>query len=258
MLNSKNSATHVYRHAGEYEAVVTATKDGLASEAPVRVIVSDTRLQLNLEENDTTAHIENVGDTSFEMTGVRLENSSGQTYIFPDKTRILPHQALFLQLADLAFSDMVRPREITLISALGTLRITARGSVGGALQNGGEVQSLSGTYGSRVPMTVLGVGSRVDVPALRPSVAVAPAQAKEMAQTNTPRTVEVPAPQAKKPLMARLPAPQTKKSTPLVDTPQAVAKEVDKHVAVQIAAALDALPPETSSWFARAVGSLFW
>lgn len=151
---SNKTAPHVYKHAGEYEAVVTATRGGLSAEARVRVVVTDSQLALSFMEDDTLVVLENKGAVPVDLTGMRLTNNS-QVYTFPDKTRVLPKQKLTLTLTDIGFSDHRMPREVTLLAADGRKKVTAVGAV--------PVPETVVTASSRplAPMTVLGYGQSV-------------------------------------------------------------------------------------------------
>jgi hypothetical protein len=172
-VQSGGKVSHVYKRAGEYEAVVTATKSGLSADARVRVVVTDSPLTLALADDDQDVVVQNTGTVPVDMTGVRLTftHNTTQTYTFPDKTRILPQKKLTLTLADIGLTDPRRPREVVLIFADGVRKLTAHGVVvvpppaTTAVNAPSAPMTLLG-YGKTVPATV----SRYTFTTTRPSV----------------------------------------------------------------------------------------
>jgi PKD repeat protein len=183
--SSQKSVTHIYKHAGEYEAVVTATRTGLTGEARVHVVVRDSPLVVTLAEEDTLVSIENTGTVPVDLTGMRLmlnKEGAQQNYTFPDKTRVLAKQKLTLALADIGLTDRRMPRDITLISADTSRKVSVQGTVGTAL----PVQTAALRVAS-TPMTLLGYGAQVPIVHV---ATVAPAQsARNIVAIDTPEEV---------------------------------------------------------------------
>jgi hypothetical protein len=158
-LNSSNkSVAHIYKHAGEYEAVVTASKMGLSGEARVRVVVTDSPLKIQLTEEDTVVEIINTGAVPVDLTGVRIINGSSQTYTIPDKTRALPKSRLALVLTDIGLTDRRMPREVTLMYADGSKKLSVAGTVAPSY-----VPPPIAINKPNEPMTLLGFGKAVSL-----------------------------------------------------------------------------------------------
>lgn len=152
--NAQRDVTHVYRHAGEYAAVVTATKGGLTGEASVHVVVQDAALLLELSDDETSVVLHNAGEIAVDVSGMRLV-SEFQTYTFPDKTRILPKQSLTLVLNDIGITDPRTPKTIALRSAGGALVGTAQG------RSTAHDAAPTARSAPLAPMTVLAFGAQV-------------------------------------------------------------------------------------------------
>jgi hypothetical protein len=158
-LNTSNkSVTHIYKHSGEYEAVVTASKMGLTGEARVRVVVTDSPLKIQLTEEDSVVEIINTGAVPVDLTGVRLVNGSSQTYTIPDKTRVLPKSRLALALVDIGLTDRRMPREVTLMYADGSKKLSVTGTV-----TPSYAPSPIAINKPNEPMTLLGFGKAVSL-----------------------------------------------------------------------------------------------
>lgn len=184
-VQSSSKASHVYKRAGEYEAVVTATKSGLSAEARVRVVVTDSPLALSLLDDDRDVEIENTGTVPVDMTGMRLTftHNTTQTYTFPDKTRILPQKKLTLTLTDIGLTDPRRPREVVLIFADGIRKLTAQGLVVA------PPPPVTAVNAPSAPMTLLGYGQTV--PAVVSSYTFTPST-RVAAAVSIPPTVTTP------------------------------------------------------------------
>jgi hypothetical protein len=89
---------------------------------------------------------------------VRITNDNGQTYTIPDKTRVLPKARLALVLADIGLYDRRMPREVILVYADGSKKLSTTGTVTATY-----VPPPIAINKPNEPMTLLGFGKGVSV-----------------------------------------------------------------------------------------------